>query len=1499
MARKITLAFLSVMALGVTCAGVRAAPSRDLNTVRDWQIPATKKQWFVPVEWTQTPQMRRIIPSPVSSAKEFHDNVAPRPYPPEGTPWGGSASWSAIKGVITNLWYIDGTPGPLLSGFTIRAEVTNDLYTYTGVLSGTSAMNAHWQSAPDIVGQQWEFMYEVRLTAEFADDGPATLLNLPTVWPFGPESSIITGFYDYLSWYSFTSVEPPPFPFVAPGGYWVPTFSMTGPLAQDPMVGTPDVIEPGDTHYRDLPFGLRTALPPGDSLRVWLENAYANGYDLFQNRAKSWNLKIPYYPGPSAYRDIGLPDDTGTVSVFYNTDAPAKDWGDAPDPTYPTLAASGGASHVIVPHMFLGRCIDGEPDGQPDPNALGDDNNPVGLPDDEDGVRFTSALIPGGVATVQVTASVQGKLDAWADFNSDGDWGDAGEQIFTSQQLLGGVNTLSFGVPTTYKSGTPVCARFRFSSTGGLSFAGPAYDGEVEDYIIRGQEEPIENDLGDAPDSSNSYPLSPMTAYPGVTASYPSVYRAGSPPYGPIHWQPTALAYLGASVTLENEADIGADQDPTNNIIPWANTADLDRGDDGVQLPLSLPSLTMTTFNYGVTVVSQQPNVTLFVNVWCDWNRDGDWDDIIQLPGGQIVQEWAVQNQNLGSPAPGVYTFTTPQFLPWNPAGAAMMPMWMRVTLSEQRWNPSGLPGDGGSGPMVGYAFGETEDYYFTPDAAPQDFGDTPDPTYPTLRASNGARHAVVPGMFLGTTIDSELDGQPEAQALGDDLNGVANEEDGMRNLSMLTPGQPASFNVVASVAGMLDAWIDFDRDGSWAQPGDQIAASLPLAAGVNPVNFVVPPTGKPGVTFARLRFSRQGGLSFTGAAPDGEVEDYQLRITDPIKWIQEPDLTSLGIDVNAAGTDRYILADDFLCTTTGPITDIHIWGSWFADAFPWGDPRGMGFTLSIHEDIPDPDGSGPEFSKPGRLLWRGDFPRTSYDCVQVATVPRGEGWLNPGLSYVFPGDYMVFRYDFHLDKPWLQPFIQRGSPKRPVVYWLDVQHVAAPDGGPTEVFGWKTSTRHWNDDAVWGMGVEPFEGPWNELRYPPGHQQQGQSIDLAFAITGSEGSEDWGDAPDPSYPTLAASNGASHVILPGFCLGQAIDSEPDGQPDPDALGDDNNGVPDDEDGVVFTTLLIPGARAKVAVTASAVGFLDAWLDFGGDGGWSEASDRIFASQPLVSGVNILTFRVPVEAKPGPTFARFRLSSAGGLAFTGPALDGEVEDYQVKIGPTPIVVTKGWAKALPLGTFIRIEKNVVTANFGSSGWYLEEPDRFAGLGVIPPPDTISPWQPDELVSCIGQLYLNGCELMIQEIDSWYEGRGKAPALGQNNRGSGGGPFYNQPGLWDNVSPPEPASGLNSVGLKVKLWGRCTYVETDIGDPTVQLNFWIDDGSALWDGTFKPTGAPALGVKARVPAGLLEPIKEGKYYAVTGIMRTDYDPSGQFCVRWLWPRDGRDVMLLPE
>jgi hypothetical protein len=235
--------------------------------------------------------------------------------------------------------------------------------------------------------------------------------------------------------------------------------------------------------------------------------------------------------------------------------------------------------------------------------------------------------------------------------------------------------------------------------------------------------DPEKPDLGDAPDSTNNFGRV-MHAYPSqgllpvlVQGNYPTVFNDGSGvgPYGPAHLNSPVVAYLGKKITRETEADTGSDEDGVNNIRPPADSPNQDQGDDGVVFPLSLPHCGWATFNYDVTVVN--PGTNLWVNVWLDFDRDGDWDDAPDCSGGP-VPEWAVQNQYLFNLPAGQHQITTPAFLSWHPK-KGMQEIWMRITLSEQPWTGGSNPGElgnGGSGPQAKYEIGETEDYYFAPD---------------------------------------------------------------------------------------------------------------------------------------------------------------------------------------------------------------------------------------------------------------------------------------------------------------------------------------------------------------------------------------------------------------------------------------------------------------------------------------------------------------------------------------------------------------------------------------------------------------------------------------------------------------------------------------------------------------------------------------------------------------------------------------------------------------
>jgi hypothetical protein len=234
-------------------------------------------------------------------------------------------------------------------------------------------------------------------------------------------------------------------------------------------------------------------------------------------------------------------------------------------------------------------------------------------------------------------------------------------------------------------------------------------------------------DLGDAPDGTNHLNRF-MTAYAAghtglpqsIPGNFPTVYDDGSGtgPYGPVHLNDEIVAYLGARITNEIEADTGPDEDGRNNLkVEIAGSAaNHDNGDDAfdIKIPISLPKCCWTTLDYKVTVVD--PSVDLWVNMWFDWNRDGDWDDVVDCVEGP-APEWAVQNQLLFNLPVGLNTITSKAFLPWHPED--IRHLWFRITLSEQPWKTGSDPGElgnAGSGPKEKYLIGETEDYYIIPE---------------------------------------------------------------------------------------------------------------------------------------------------------------------------------------------------------------------------------------------------------------------------------------------------------------------------------------------------------------------------------------------------------------------------------------------------------------------------------------------------------------------------------------------------------------------------------------------------------------------------------------------------------------------------------------------------------------------------------------------------------------------------------------------------------------
>jgi hypothetical protein len=697
-----------------------------------------------------------------------------------------------------------------------------------------------------------------------------------------------------------------------------------------------------------------------------------------------------------------LNGNTSEFSENFQVPGEPADWdfGDAMDPSYPTLIANNGARHLCGSAQFLGGAPDAEPDGQPSPMCDGDDMN--GL--DEDGVMFSNMFIAGQQTALTVFASTNGLLDMWIDYGADGSWMQAVDQVYNAYPLTTGANLLTFTVPAGSASGVNTSSRFRFSTLGGLATTGSCNHGEVEDWTIF-LEEPFEIDYGDAPDPT-----------------YPTLFASN----GASHVLTTGL-YFGYSV--DGEFDGQPDATATGDDL--ANIDD----EDGITFTTPI----FPGQPYTVQIVASQLGV---VSAWIDFDRNGSWAETADniFPTGQVVLA-GTNSFTLTAPASAVSGSTFARF---------RLSFSNVLTYTGQHW------------------CGEVEDYEIDIEQGEinLDFGDAPDPTYPTLLASNGARHTLGSGLFMGNMVDGEFDGQPDANATGDDLANQP-DEDGVAFLTPIFIGQSFTIQVVASMPGILDAWLDFDINGSWADPPDFMLAGYLLVPGPNMIIIPAPATATPGMTFARFRISSGGAPLYTGLLPDGEVEDYQVQIEEEV----------------------------------------------------------------------------------------------------------------------------------------------------PVL--------------------------------------------------------------------------DFGDAPDPTYPTMFANNGARHLVDGTIFLGALIDTEADGQPDATATGDDLANLAD-EDGVVLSKL-VPGRSAAVTVTASANGFLNAWIDFNIDGDWADAGEQIFTDVTLTVGVNTLTFVIPASATLGNSFSRWRYNTQGGLSYDGIHPDGtvpygEVEDYQVEIECGVICPTGSIPEGEPCGT---------------------------------------------------------------------------------------------------------------------------------------------------------------------------------------------------------------------
>lgn len=970
-------------------------------------------------------------------------------------------------------------------------------------------------------------------------------------------------------------------------------------------------------------------------------------------------------------------------------------------PGYPTTLADDGARHAIDGLLYLGAKVDAETDGTPSDMALGDDGS---ASDDEDGVAFHGAAVAGETLTLTVTASRLGQLDAWIDFNADGDWDDDGEQVFVSQTLVSGENELTIPIPVDALAGITY-SRFRLSSSGGLSVTGAASDGEVEDHalVIHATTPPL-RDFGDA------------------NNDLPDLYPTRESEGGAWH-SLTSGHYLGDFVDGEI--------DGTSTLS--ANGDDIDglADEDGVRV--------IEAFQIGGSgELEVRASLPGYLNAWIDFNQDGDWDD-----AGEYVIDARLLDQGANR-----LTIAVPTELD-GARPSARTPARFRFTEDPTE----------GRTPGGGASTGEVEDHLLsisypvvnvavgawnlalglsaTPNAAPGIVGlstsplesDSLDPRFSQLAAQtffyrlagDSGESSLDSLQFMSAQVDYA--GSQVVVRYGDpakfdplevvvfytlssfDANSITIDE--LVVITNLTPDPLSLAWFAFADANLNGAFGEHDSavaesNSSFLQTG-QLGSQLQITVASEPFPEAYELAGAAGLQ-ASLTDTSPTSL---GSSPGIGVSTSNDDIAQALQWnltlgVTDDDRTTLLNVVKVFQVTPVVSPEGQTLTgASGGATAGGAAAGGLLGAGVWGGEAGGAGAGSVGTPGPadcrglcilDPAVAvGYDFvSQTGNLIAEITLPFGFGDDQYLLQWPDGLGGWNDvdvqaGQTYSFLGHMPSGASHFRVlgiePAEGIDPLDPLGFPTllrfvNPLADWK-VQMTAIPDRvyvDPTGGWGEEVNVREFGvielgdivtyrpgqSDEVAGLrfGESAFANRTAALAYL-------ESLDISSLTEIVEVAVDMGDAPN-SYGTLSVDSGPTHVIGALF-LGNAVDADADGQPTANADGDDTNGVLD-EDGVAMLNTWQAGGTAELRVTTSGAGVLNAWVDWNDDGDWNDAGEQVFVDRALSTGPSLLSFAVPINAVVGQTtYSRFRLSSQTGLGPTGTATDGEVEDYVVPV----------------------------------------------------------------------------------------------------------------------------------------------------------------------------------------------------------------------------------------
>jgi hypothetical protein len=1108
------------------------------------------------------------------------------------------------------------------------------------------------------------------------------------------------------------------------------------------------------------------------------------------------NVDVPFIALPWGY---GGPGEVEDYQIEILAEQQEYDFGDAPDPSYPTLLAGNGARHRIQPSFRLGSAIDGEPDGLTASLAEGDDQTGI---DDEDGVIMSPFIAPGQSIPIQITASAQGAVNGWIDFNRDGDWGDPGEHIIPAQPVIAGNNSFTVTVPASAGLGLTF-ARFRYSSVRELGVTGEAPDGEVEDYAIEIRE-----------------------AVPG-------------------------------SIKVIKEA---TPEDNTN--FPFC--AQLSSG---------------------------------FFSLYCFFLQDPSCNQWTVLNPDQVID-----------------------------IGEASIPGWTLKDIIVSGDNDHGSTADV-TNRKVHLDFDAGENIIITfknekSSADSMDFGDAPDPSYPTLLASNGARHKIDPTIYMGSQgVDAEPDGQPSIHATGDDSNGI-NDENGV-GYGILVSGETGRLSVSVSAAGYLNAWYDSNGDGDWNDSGEQIAQDFLLTAGMHDL-FINIPVQAPADGIGRFRFSTQAGLSFTGPAPDGEVEDRILPIRRPdfgdapspyptlhadngarhaiagpvlgtmADWDQDgqPQGNAMGDDLDGSDDDDGILFTSTLSpgqTATISVIASHeelwaLFNGWidFNGDKDWDDAGEHIFDdVTVYMGINQLSFNVPVNAAIGKTFAR--FRITTHSLLNQSNSPVG---------FVTSGEVEDYAVDIGASGTGSLTIIKDATPKDDTPFWITTSWGFMGGAAPYRDPSANSSTMNGGPAGTYYLGEAVPAGWTLKDIVITGDNDHGSSINVGNRTidvdlddgelitvvfknekTGDAGF-DHGDAP-LGYPDASHPLGGPWLGGPG----DKPDADPSMQNDPHAQGDDQDGN-DDEDCVTLANFIQgQGGKLHLIMNSGPTGsYTDRlWIDFNQDGDWDDPGERLggAATNGPKNSMGWANYYLSslYQIPAGKLIARVRIYEGIVISpsVSGPGTAGEVEDFEIEV--------KAGGAPIPQGAVIYGAKwNDLD---GNSQWDANEPplpDWTIWLdlnhnGAEDSGDLYDKTDASgqfEFSGLSAGTYIVGEKLKSGWVQTWPGGSASQTMTvdpQQPNAGILFGNRHTNPGLGEgavkwNQPPLYDPMGADTTAYR----GRAelsVYSDSFLADdwfchdprPVIRIRWW---GSyAAWEGSLPPDDAPPyfhLGIWSDMPKG---------------------------------------------